>query len=356
MPVTPPLSVVVIGCGAVTRQLYSPALQILEKSGAVRVVAVVDPVGATRAHLAAQFPRAQSVGNLNAVAKVDRGALAIIASPAARHCEQAIGCASRGWHILCEKPLAARSSDCAVMIQAAEEAGVRFAVGHYRRFFSAARALKELCAGRTPLGPLLRFTVCEGGPFDWPAASPAIFRREETPGGVLLDLGVDVLDLLTWWLGEPLDHVYADDAMGGLEINAHLTLRFSDANGQIRLSRDWETPNRYSFEFARGRASWSVNEANGLAIELQGIPFTIQGRLSDANGAPTDNHPQSFLSHLRQVVTAVCENIAVPVEARAGARILRLIESCYTRRRFLVQPWLAANEEQTARRLSLSTR
>jgi predicted dehydrogenase len=354
MPVVSPLPIVVVGCGGVTQQLYAPALQILEKTGAAQVVALVDPVGATRSRIAQRFPRAQSVASLNAVAKVERGALAIIASPAARHCEQAIASASRGWHILCEKPLAARSADCAVMIEAAEEAGVRFAVGHYRRFFSAARALKELCAGHTPLGPLLRFSVSEGGPFDWPASSPAVFRREETPGGVLLDLGVDVLDLLIWWLGEPLDHVYADDAMGGLEINARLTIRFAEANGQVQLSRDWATANRYVFEFARGRASWSVNDANGLAIELQGLPFTLRGGLSEPNGAPTDNHPQSFLSHLQQVVAAVRANMPVPVEARAGARILRLIEHCYARRRFLVQPWLTSPEEQTARRLALA--
>jgi predicted dehydrogenase len=170
---------------------------------------------------------------------------------------------------------------------------------------------------------------------------------------VLLDLGVDVLDLLIWWLGEPLDHAYADDAMGGLEINARLTLRFADASGEVQLSRDWATANRHVFEFARGRATWAVNEANGLAIDLQGLPFTVRGNLAEPNGAPTDNHPQSFLNHLRQVVAAVRANQPPPVEARAGERVLRLIESCYARRRFLPQPWLTPHEEQTARRLAL---
>jgi predicted dehydrogenase len=238
------------------------------------------------------------------------------------------------------------------MIEAAQEAGVLFAVGHYRRFFSAARALKELCSGRTPLGPLMRFNVSEGGPFDWPAATPSIFRRDETPGGVLLDLGVDVLDLLIWWLGEPIDHAYADDAMGGLEINARLTLRFADTGGNVQLSRDWATANQYTFEFARGRATWAVNDANGLTVELQGLPFTMRGSLSEPDGAPTENHPQSFLSHLRQVVKCARDGSPVPVDARAGERVLQLIETCYARRRFLPQPWFTPNEEQSARRLS----
>lgn len=344
-----------VGCGAVSQQLYAPALQHLEKSGIAKVVAVVDPSLAARGELARRFPRAQALAALAGVAGVQPGALAIIASPAARHLEHVLAATTRGWHILCEKPLAATSNDAEEMIKAAEDASVRFAVNHYRRFFSAARALKELCYGRTPLGQLMRFNVSEGGPFDWPAVSPAIFQRSETPGGVLADLGVDALDLLVWWLGDPLDHAYADDAMGGFEINARLTLRVGDVTGHVQLSRDWATPNRYTFDFARGRAVWSVNDANGLAIELQGLPFTMRGNLAETSGLPTDNHPQSFLSHLRQVVVAVRDGSPVPVDARVGARILRLIENCYARRRPLAQPWLTLSEDQNARRLSATT-
>lgn len=346
--------IVLVGCGAVSQQLYAPALRHLEKSGIARVVAVVDPAAAQRARLAQRFPNADAFARLEQVTKVERGALAIIASPAIFHRDQTLTAARNGWHILCEKPLAATSADCAAMIAAAEVAHVQLAVCHYRRFFSAAHAIKELCTGRSALGQLMRFTINEGGPFDWPAASAAIFRREETPGGVFLDLGIDVLDLLVWWLGAPLDHVYADDAMGGLEINARVTFRFGAATGTVQLSRDWATANRYTFEFARGRAVWTVNDANGLTLEMQGLPFTLQSHLRKSSGQPTDDHPQSFLSHLRQVVLAVRNGTPVPVGADAGAQILRLIETCYARRRLLPQPWFTPEEEQSARRLALA--
>ncbi|HEX2853346.1 MAG TPA: Gfo/Idh/MocA family oxidoreductase [Opitutaceae bacterium] len=349
-----PLPIVLVGCGAVSQQLYAPALLHLEKSGVARVVALVDPAESSRARLARRFPTARAVPNLESVTFLERGALAIVASPAVCHRDHVLAAARQGWHILCEKPLATTSAECAAMIKAAEDADVRLAVCHYRRFFSAARALKELCSGRTPLGPLMRFNVSEGGRFDWPAVSTAIFRREETPGGVLLDLGVDVLDLLVWWLGAPLDQVYADDAMGGLEINARLTLRFGAATGTVQLSRDWATVNRYTFEFARGRAVWTVNEANGLTVEMQGLPFTLRSHILETSGQDTDDHPQSFLSHLRQVVLAARDGSALPVDARAGARILLLIENCYARRKLIAQPWLTPEEEQSARRLALA--
>src|SRR5687767_2650191 len=100
-----PIPVVLVGCGAVSQQLYAPALRSLEKSGEVRVAAVIDPADDTRARLAAQFPAAVTMATLEGVTTVGRGALAIIASPAVHHRDQVIAAAARGWHILCEKPL-----------------------------------------------------------------------------------------------------------------------------------------------------------------------------------------------------------------------------------------------------------
>lgn len=352
MPAASPLPVVLIGCGAVSEQLYAPALAQLEKTGAARVAALVDPAPAARNRLTSRFPKAKGFARLEDLATLERGALAIVASPASFHCEQVLAAARCGWHVLCEKPLATTSADAARMLAAVETARVRLAVNHYRRFFSAARALKQLCNGNSPLGQLMRFTINEGRAFDWPAASPALFERAKTPGGVLLDLGIDLLDLLVWWLGPPLDCVYADDAMAGLEINARLMLRFGAATGQVQLSRDWTTANRYNFEFARGRAVWTVNEANGLALEMQGLPFTLHSALLEADGQRTDDHPQSFLSHLRQVVRCARDDAPMPVDGAAGAQVLQLVETCYARRRLLPQPWFTAAEEETARRLA----
>ena len=170
-----------------------------------------------------------------------RGAF-VVAAPVSSHRRLTSSAAGRGWHVLCEKPMAATNADCSEMIAACAAAGVKLAIGHYKRFFPASAALRELCGGGSALGELRRFAIAEGGRFTWPAVSPSFFEPSQTPGGVLLDLGVHVLDLLLWWLGEPTDFSYADDAMGGLEANARVTLRFGAATGSVRLSRDWATP------------------------------------------------------------------------------------------------------------------
>ena len=349
----PPLPIVLIGCGAVSQLFYPPALRALEASGLLRVTALVDPAETARRVLLEAFPQARSAATL-AEAEAPPGSLAIIASPPRWHAEQTIAAFARGWHVLCEKPMAADSAAAARMIAAADAAGLVLAIGHYKRFYPSSDCFKQLCGPAGALGPLRSFAIAEGGPFTWPAASAGFFQRQETPGGVLLDIGIHVFDLLLWWLGEPTDFSYADDAMGGLEANARVTLRFGAVTGRVQLSRDWVTAQRYEFTFDRGRVDWTVNEANGLTVALNGAPFALQGTLRGPDGESAATNPQSFIAQLAQVATAVRTGTPVRIDGRAGARALQLVEDCYARRQLLEQPWFADQESARARQLALS--
>jgi predicted dehydrogenase len=349
----PPLPVALIGCGAVSRLFYAPALRALEAAGWLRVIALVDPSEHARDQLQQEFLEAGATATL-AQADAPRGSLAIIASPPRWHAEQSVAAFARQWHVLCEKPMAATSEEADRMIAAATDAGRVLAVGHYKRFFPSSHCLKFLCSPAQPLGALRSFTIAEGGPFTWPAASPGFFNKRETPGGVLLDIGVHVFDLLLWWLGDPDDFTYADDAMGGLEANARVALRFGRATGRVLLSRDWATPQHYSFVFEHGTVGWTVNDANGLQLTLDGLPWSLQGTLRDAAGVASATNPQSFIAQLQQVITRVRDSAPVLVDGREGRRALRLIEACYARRQLLHQPWLGTGEQAYARRFILS--
>jgi predicted dehydrogenase len=350
-PSPPATPVILLGCGAVAQLFYLPSLRALAAAGELEVVAVVDPSASARAVLHAAFPAATAAADL-AIIATPPDALAIIATPPRWHAEHALAAFTRGWHVLCEKPMAATAADAARMIAAADSADRLLAVGHYKRFFAASQTLKALCAPLGALGPLQSFTISEGGPFNWPAATPAFFQKTETPGGVLLDIGVHVFDLLLWWLGAPSDFTYADDAMGGLEANARVSLRFGLASGHVHLSRDWATAQRYEFDFAHGRVVWTVNDAAGLAVTLRGAPHSLRGALHELDGSPAHTHAQSFIAHLRHVVSAVKNRAPVLVDGHEGVRALHLIEACYARRRLLAQPWLAPAESARARELA----
>lgn len=344
---SPPLPIVLVGCGAVSQLFYAPALRALEAAGIVRVAALVDPAEPARRVLHAAFPHGQSAAALPEVTAL-RDSLAIVASPPRWHAEHTLAALARGWHVLCEKPMAASPAEGERMIAAAVAADRVLAIGHYKRFFPSSQSLKFLCGPEGTLGPLQTFTIAEGGPFNWPAASPTFFRRAETPGGVLLDIGVHVLDLLLWWLGAPTDFSYADDAMGGLEANARIALRFGAVTGRVQLSRDWATAQRYEFNFAGGRVGWTVNDANGLTVCFAGAPHALQGTLRRRDGTAAATNPQSFIDQIRHIAGAVRDRTSVLVDGREGLRALQLIEACYARRQLLPQPWLSPLETTAA--------
>jgi predicted dehydrogenase len=342
-----PLPVVLIGCGAVSQQFYGPALRALELAKVLRVIALVDPMPAARRPLEARFPRALSVKSTDDILSVTPDALAIIATPPRFHAVQTEAAFAAGLHVLCEKPLAATSLEAERMIAAAARADRVLAAGHYKRFFPAHRAIKILIE-RGIFGPLRSIEIVEGGKFSWPAATDSFFRRDQTPGGVLLDTGVHVLDLLLWWLGEPIAFNYADDAFGGLEANCRLEATFpNEVSVSVHLSRDWATPNSAFFRFSRAAVHCRVNASNRLELVLDGLPMTFAAELRAPLPAepapvtaPLETNPQAFIAQLIDVCDAIRSHRAPAVTGTDGLHALRWIERCYLGRAPLNQSWL----------------
>lgn len=353
---TAPIGVGVVGCGAVSRMYHAPALEALAREGALEVRALVDPDRRAAEALAARFPGASVHADAGALpdAALD---LAIVASPPRLHASQTVALLGAGIAVLCEKPLAPTVVDGESMVAAADATGRVLAAGMIRRFLPATRAVRDLLQART-LGAVRRISVREGGVFRWPAASSSFFAREN--GGVLLDIGVHVLDLLAWWLGEPATLTYADDAMGGVEANCRLQLTYADGcEVDVRLSRDWAQPNRWDVECERGWLRWSVREPAKVALRLRGASHALDAQLralaggSDplALGANAPGFEASFRTQLRDVLDAVRARRAPAVDAREALVSLRLIERCRAMRTFMDMPWLGERELAEARRL-----
>jgi len=343
---TLPIPVVLIGCGAVSQMFYAPSLSALEEVGELNVVGLVDPFAPARASGEAAFPKARSTDRMADV-NAPPGALAIIATPPRFHADLTEEALQRGWHVLCEKPMASTANECERMIACAKAAERLLAVGLYKRFFPSSRLIREILQSGQ-LGALQSFSIEEGGPFKWPAVTTSFFSRKQTPGGVLFDIGVHVLDLLGWWLGEPDSFHYADDAIGGLEANAVLTLEYaSGVRGSVRLSLDWTTANEYRFHFEHGMVIWHVNEASRISIQLAGTHALLDAQLMTGNAMsnrPLASNPQSFIEQLRNILAAIRGDEPLLVSGEEGMRSLRLIEACYSKRNLLEQPWLSKEE------------
>jgi predicted dehydrogenase len=357
----PPVSVAIVGCGAVSQRYYTPALQELARQGVLRVIALNDPDPRSLTQLQRSFPNARSTANLN---ELTAGSLdlAIVASPPRFHAQQTIQLLKAGLSVLCEKPMATSVADAEAMIAAASEAPGILAVGLFRRFFPATEMIQQMLAHNL-LGDIVSFSFSEGGMFRWPVQSPDYFHKATANGGVLMDLGVHALDLMLWWLGDPDDMVYEDDAMGGIEANCRLRCRFAHgAAGEIHLSRDCAVPNRYLIHGTKGWLSWEVNEASDIELGLAETVLTLHGQVYKTESQHAQsmsrvlkyNFQQSFTRQIYNVVAAIRGIESLRVTGEQGIRNLRLIEACYSQRTLIPMPWLDARELNRAQQLNNS--
>lgn len=328
------MRIAIIGCGAISELYYVPAIHALQSLYPVEVSALVDPSTERLEVLGSAFPSAQRLTNLQSLQGEDCDG-AILASPSRFHAAQAKELIGRGIPALIEKPLAHSEAEALEIAEATEAGDTLAAVGMFRRFWPFARWVREAIAYDS-FGHLQSIDWREGGPFDWPAATTAFFEPEKAGGGILLDIGSHVLDLLIWWLEDPASLAYGDDNEGGLESNCLVQLEWpSGTTAQVRLSRDWPTGNEVCLAFENAEVRWSPGDVNHLRIRPAGISSWLHGELQQEEAgtfSAVDNYHQSFTRQLESFILALDNKRTVEVTPRDALRSMRLISQCYAER------------------------
>lgn len=132
------------------------------------------------------------------------GALAldgvVIATPNVLHAPQTLAALDRGLAVFCQKPLALEAGEARAMVEAARRAGRRLGVDYSYRFTEGARRLREAIAGGALGRVFLLDTVFHNA---YGPDKPWCFDPALSGGGALMDLGVHLIDLAFWLLGDP---------------------------------------------------------------------------------------------------------------------------------------------------------
>jgi predicted dehydrogenase len=312
------LRVAVVGCGAVAEMGHIPAAM---EVGKIRLVVLVDSDQVRAETLAKRFGVPRAVCNLReVVGEIDGAILATPPHVRPLLAEQAF---SAGLHVLCEKPLANSSAECKAIIAAAEQSGRVLAVAHTARFF---RNRMHICSllQQKAIGTIHRVDLEQGDPYDWPTRTGYVVRREMVNGGVLLNEGIHSLDTLFWWFGYPENFDYQDDAIGGLESNVRIALRFAGGiTGTFRLSRTCKLENRLTVEGELGLIS---------------LPLYNQARVFLRHAQKTNTYNlASFAWDFADLVTEQLNDFVESIENQRpprvtggdGARVIEFIERCY---------------------------
>lgn len=111
------------------------------------------------------------------------------------------------------------------------------------RFIPGALLVRQMLQAGS-LGTDLRFIVQAGSAAMDQTGTLACWDKASVGGGVLLDAGAKVLDLLSWWFGPLSVKEASHDGLGGVESELLGTFRASHGKGSMLLSRLRDIPGR----------------------------------------------------------------------------------------------------------------
>lgn len=330
----------IVGCGAIAREAHLPVIAG-DPRARLTVLCDRDRGNATLAGRASGADAEITTELAGLAGKVDA---AIVAVPPRFHAPVAIELMEMGIDVLCEKPLAITVAEGERMIDTARKTDRVLCAAHMMRFFPHNRWLADLVeAGE--IGAIREVIVEDGAPLDWEMATNSYFDRSATGGGVLFDTGIHLLDRVLWLFGDLEGITYEDDSLGGFESNAKLggTLQIGGRPVPARFEFSWSHRLRRSIRVVgeSGTLEASTSDPKTLVLHRTMPRGPTEMRIACADHWDWHSH---YRAQLDDFIGAVRERRAPFVTADSALQALRVIETAYSRRTPMAQPWLARME------------
>ncbi len=209
-----PLRFAIIGCGRMGR-LH---IERLHADGRGKAVALYDTSAAVAEDLRRDLvPNAAVHTSFEELLASDGIDAAVICTPTPDHFEQTMSCRGRGWHVLCEKPLADTRERIVQLTEAEQSGGPALSVAYQRRYWQMYRTLRrEVRSGEW--GPI-RAVVSQNGE-RWQQTIHGTWRDDPAVnvGGFVGDAGSHKIDAVFYVTGLMPTRVYAESQPCGSRV------------------------------------------------------------------------------------------------------------------------------------------
>jgi predicted dehydrogenase len=188
----------IVGLGNIAQTAHLPTLTKLQDA---EVVAVCDLDKARAQFIAEKFGIPRHYGSFEAMLASEPEMTAVhVCTPTKTHHEMAVAALEAGKDVLVEKPLARTMKEAHEINETAKRHRRKLMVGMNNRFRPDAMILKTFIEEKA-IGKV--FYSKAGWFRKLPADGAWLTRKEQSGGGVLLDLGMVMFDLAFWMMGYP---------------------------------------------------------------------------------------------------------------------------------------------------------
>lgn len=264
-----------------------------------------------------------------------------ICTPSGQHAEQTIAAANAGKHVIVEKPMALSLEKADAMIAACKNAGVQLGVALQRR----AEPLFQKVKTAIDAGDLGELTL---GLVSMPyVRNDAYYNQAEwrgtwalDGGGVLMNQGIHLVDLLLWFMGDPI-HVDASAKTlhRSVEVEDTLasTLEFSNGSLATITATTTAAPgfgHRIEIYGTNGGiqitgekvSAWTLADPSSAKVTpIKANQNTEAGSGGDPRGIKATGHINIFADFLQ----AIKENRNPTIDGHEGRRSLKTILDIY---------------------------
>ncbi|MGL4610656.1 MAG: Gfo/Idh/MocA family protein [Trueperaceae bacterium] len=265
-----------------------------------------------------------------------------ICTPSGQHAEQTIEAAKAGKHVLVEKPMALSLTDADMMIHTCKEHDVRLGVVLQRRAEPLFQSVKAAVAAGD-LGELTLAAITMPYLRTQSYYDQAAWRGTwaQDGGGVLMNQGIHLLDLLVWWLGEPSSvKAYGATLQRDIEAEDTLTATLRFEKGTLATFTATTTaapgfPHRLELYGSEGGiqiVGESVHAWNLVQPEHAKIT-PIAPNMTEAPGAGGDPRAIKASGHsniFKDFSEAIAENRSPILDGHEGRRSLKTVLDIYS--------------------------
>jgi predicted dehydrogenase len=264
--------------------------------------------------------------------------MVIIGSPSALHAEQGIEAATRGLHVLVEKPIDITTERADMLINHCDRAGVRLGVCFQDRFAPDISRLKQLVDdGRLGKPMLVSGRVKWYRPPEYYSGSRWRGTWALDGGGALINQGVHTVDLLLWLMGN-VTRVYGNTAtaLHGIEVEDTVVATMEFANGAIGTLEVATSV----YPGYRRRVELTGSEGTVILEHDRIISADLRTKLVDALVSSEENNNASASSPvvsdisghkriLEDFLHAIQTNGRPRCDGREGRRSVQLVQAIY---------------------------
>ncbi len=317
-----------IGAGSIVQLRHLPFLRNYSE---VEVVAIADIDRVKAVAIAERFGIKHPYRQAEDLLGRDDIDAVLISTPNNSHLSMVLAAFSAGKHVLVERPLARNYSEAKRMVRAAERSHCSLMVAMNHRFRPDSLILQNLIS-KGELGKVYHIRAGWMRKQGSKRRSSWMLKRLFSGGGVMMDLGIQMLDLSLWMMGMPeVECVFARQYNYILQaevedyINVCLMLK---GDASLSLESGWEIPATSSIAYTVVHGEAGTAWLNPLVIHRM-----VRGELIEINPgkqhSPMELYIKSYENEMRHFVESVRDGREPVCSGREGLEVMKVVDMIY---------------------------